>query len=463
MSRCCQAVPRRTWPGWRSGLHRGQGLRYGAALLRRATRGLRCAALRGPPLLPASESCSPCPPLTAPRPCSVDLLMHGYQYNITGDREVEEARSTPAGSKAAEQPPSRIEAAAALLRDLPGITPEGAIQVRARRRQRFTAPARVRQQQQQRSIGEAGGNASYCLPAGCACLSAAKSVRQQHRAGVGRLHAAAWGPAPGCRPQEPAPAAVARSCPAPLRPRLCLPAPQNPKNLWDECLEANRRIARPSPPLVCDQAVLDKWELRAMIEKRRAREALAEGGWNGAGWGGVWRGEAGRLRVAGQHGGLLGLLAPYHCTPGSVEDQVVGGSRAVRIAGQASPAHSLHQRPSRCPPRPGPRLTDWERRRSEIGMYPTVSADWRSDVRCRDPGNPTSMGYREWTHQEIWDLITLGGKAADPRAVRVSVEDPLAPGGACRAGAAGRWEWHVVMHACMRRRACGAYGGGGGG
>ncbi len=81
-------------------------------------------------------------------------------------------------------------------------------------------------------------------------------------------------------------------------------------------------------------------------------------------------------------------------------------------------------------PRPATLRADWMQQRSEIGMYPIVAADWRSDVRCRDTGDPTDPVYREWTHKEIWDLITLGGKAADPRVVRVTVEDPLARAGA---------------------------------
>ncbi|GAB4818817.1 hypothetical protein N2152v2_005863 [Parachlorella kessleri] len=78
---------------------------------------------------------------------------------------------------------------------------------------------------------------------------------------------------------------------------------------------------------------------------------------------------------------------------------------------------------------------DWMRRRSEIGMYPSVAADWRSDVRIRDTGDPTAPTYREWSHKEIWDLITLGGKAVDPRLVKITVQDPLAPSDAVAEGA----------------------------
>lgn len=63
-------------------------------------------------------------------------------------------------------------------------------------------------------------------------------------------------------------------------------------------------------------------------------------------------------------------------------------------------------------------------RRAEVGRYPRIAADWRSDVRIKDTGDPTAPEYREWTHKEIWDLITMGGKAADPRIVQVEVRDP---------------------------------------
>ena len=44
-------------------------------------------------------------------------------------------------------------------------------------------------------------------------------------------------------------------------------------------------------------------------------------------------------------------------------------------------------------------LADWAARRAEVGAYPTLAADWRSDVRCRDTGDPTAPTYREWTHK----------------------------------------------------------------
>lgn len=59
-----------------------------------------------------------------------------------------------------------------------------------------------------------------------------------------------------------------------------------------------------------------------------------------------------------------------------------------------------------------------------MGLYPSVGADWRTDVRCQDTGDPTAPTYREWTHKEIWDLITLNGVNADPRDVHVWVRDP---------------------------------------
>jgi hypothetical protein len=51
------------------------------------------------------------------------------------------------------------------------------------------------------------------------------------------------------------------------------------------------------------------------------------------------------------------------------------------------------------------------------------SATWRTDVRLKYTGDPGAPRYREWTHREIWDLITLNGTAADPRKVPLIVED----------------------------------------
>ncbi|KAL4452357.1 hypothetical protein ABPG75_008019 [Micractinium tetrahymenae] len=66
----------------------------------------------------------------------------------------------------------------------------------------------------------------------------------------------------------------------------------------------------------------------------------------------------------------------------------------------------------------------WDARRAEAGRYPSLGADWRTDVRCQQTGDPTDPAYREWTHKEIWDLITLNGQNADPREVVLWVRDP---------------------------------------
>lgn len=52
-----------------------------------------------------------------------------------------------------------------------------------------------------------------------------------------------------------------------------------------------------------------------------------------------------------------------------------------------------------------------------IGRYAPVASDWRTDVRITETGNLYHPEYREWTLEEIWDLITLGGKIVDPRQV----------------------------------------------
>lgn len=47
--------------------------------------------------------------------------------------------------------------------------------------------------------------------------------------------------------------------------------------------------------------------------------------------------------------------------------------------------------------------------RSEVGRYPMAAADWRSDVRIRDTGNPTDPTYREWTHRWGPGWVGVGG------------------------------------------------------
>ncbi|PSC72276.1 hypothetical protein C2E20_4467 [Micractinium conductrix] len=97
----------------------------------------------------------------------------------------------------------------------------------------------------------------------------------------------------------------------------------------------------------------------------------------------------------------------------------------------------------RMPRKPEPELTEWDlrarmekrkrqqkqreawnARRAAVGHYPSLGADWRSDIRCKETGDPTDPHYREWTHKEIWDLITMNGTNADPRDVAVFVRDP---------------------------------------
>ncbi|KAI3438212.1 hypothetical protein D9Q98_000649 [Chlorella vulgaris] len=69
---------------------------------------------------------------------------------------------------------------------------------------------------------------------------------------------------------------------------------------------------------------------------------------------------------------------------------------------------------------------EWNRKRALVGQYPSLGADWRGDVRCQSTGDPTAPVYREWTQREIWDLITLNGRNADPRDVALTVENPEA-------------------------------------
>ena len=107
----------------------------------------------------------------------------------------------------------------------------------------------------------------------------------------------------------------------------------------------------------------------------------------------------------------------------------------------------MRQRPPH--PTPGPHVplapAEWNERRSRVGQYPSLGADWRTDVRCQGTGNPTDPDYREWTHKEVWDLITMGGINADPRDVALFVRNPLEIAGGwvggrgARAAGAGGW------------------------
>ena len=68
---------------------------------------------------------------------------------------------------------------------------------------------------------------------------------------------------------------------------------------------------------------------------------------------------------------------------------------------------------------------NWQKLREEtLGRYPSVSADWRTDVRIQDSQDPGATEYREWSMREIWELITQNGEAADPRDVPFKVRKP---------------------------------------
>ena len=70
---------------------------------------------------------------------------------------------------------------------------------------------------------------------------------------------------------------------------------------------------------------------------------------------------------------------------------------------------------------------EWlEENKRSIGRFSSVASDWRNDLRVQDTGDPTQPAYREWTLQEIWDLIVLGGAAVDPRTLKFKVESPNA-------------------------------------
>ena len=105
-------------------------------------------------------------------------------------------------------------------------------------------------------------------------------------------------------------------------------------------------------------------------------------------------------------------------------------------------------RTPRAPAWPGWHLrpAEWRARQAEIGRYPSIGADWRTDTRCGATGNPTDPVYREWTHKEVWDLITNSGANADPRDVRLRVDNPVALAGRSMSVCAR------ALRRCRRRR-----------
>lgn len=122
----------------------------------------------------------------------------------------------------------------------------------------------------------------------------------------------------------------------------------------------------------------------------------------------------------------------------------VAAQERVGLATQEREADQIEYEDDRYPRKPEPQLDEWDlrakmekrrrqqhemqewnERRSRVGQYPSLGADWRTDVRCQGTGNPTDPDYREWTHKEVWDLITMGGINADPRDVALFVRNPL--------------------------------------
>ncbi|KAL6781366.1 hypothetical protein ACKKBG_A10850 [Auxenochlorella protothecoides x Auxenochlorella symbiontica] len=67
----------------------------------------------------------------------------------------------------------------------------------------------------------------------------------------------------------------------------------------------------------------------------------------------------------------------------------------------------------------------WNAARARVGQHAGMGSRWRHDVRCGYTGDIKDPEYKTWTHRQVWDLITLDGRAADPRDVEVDVEDPL--------------------------------------
>jgi hypothetical protein len=56
----------------------------------------------------------------------------------------------------------------------------------------------------------------------------------------------------------------------------------------------------------------------------------------------------------------------------------------------------------------------WEASMAEVGRFEYLSVTADNDIRLKEHGQPA----KEWTEEEIWEFITLGGAAVDPRRVK---------------------------------------------
>ncbi|KAL3154335.1 hypothetical protein ABBQ32_013818 [Trebouxia sp. C0010 RCD-2024] len=63
----------------------------------------------------------------------------------------------------------------------------------------------------------------------------------------------------------------------------------------------------------------------------------------------------------------------------------------------------------------------WTQRKQDIGRYSVVNVTSENDIRLMPKWEP----IKEWTHEEIWDLILNGGQNANPDDVPMKVFDPL--------------------------------------
>ena len=51
---------------------------------------------------------------------------------------------------------------------------------------------------------------------------------------------------------------------------------------------------------------------------------------------------------------------------------------------------------------------------AEVGRFEYLSVTADNDIRLKEHGEPA----KQWTEEDIWEFITLGGAAVDPRRVK---------------------------------------------
>ena len=204
------------------------------------------------------------------------------------------------------------------------------------------------------------------------------------------------------------------------------------------CPEDVMRLPRKPEP------VLNEWDLRARMEKRRRQERETAG---------ALRPGGGALGEAPLLTGWLACLLRLAASLPALQLTALVSHAAAPDAACCPAMPSPLPFPTR-PSLPHPPPAEWNAERAAVGRYPSHGSDWRTDTRIKDTGDPTAPLYREWTHTEIWDLITLNGRNADPRDVAVWVLNPKAVAGErCWLLLLQGWRWPAVT-ACWAAAGC---------